>query len=67
MTNEALYARKLAAKRIKAILTLTNTSAADIMCDMIHWCDKNDMYFDELLEEAKLFYLADVEEGEIDG
>ena len=47
--------------RVEAILTRYNIEAEDLIADIMHWCDEEDVYFDELLDVAKGYYLEEIE------
>ena len=39
------------------------TSCADLLCDLMHWCDREALSFDALLETARMHYLAETDDG----
>lgn len=39
-------------------------SIADLLCDIMHWCDANNVYFDDEIFQAKTYYLNDLHPGE---
>jgi len=45
---------------IESILNKYNIEAEELIAEIMHWCDEEDVYFDELLDVAKGFYLEEI-------
>jgi len=55
---------KLSVDNIDKILTEMNADhPGDIIADILHWCDKNNEDFDDLVRRGKDYY---IEEKEVD-
>lgn len=55
--------RREAYNRIEGILTRFNCEPEELLADIMHWCDEEDVdiYMDELIDAAKLIYLTDLD------
>lgn len=47
--------------RVEAVLTRYNLEIEEFMADIIHWCDEEDVNFDDLIMWGKGSYLEDLE------
>lgn len=55
--------RREAYLRIESILNRYNYEPEELVADIMHWCDEEDvdMYVDELIDAAKLIYVIEID------